>query len=230
MDHLITGRAGHGPWFEIDNRDRRPPHRRRCRNPAASHLGGASVRSSQRRRYDGRNGIDTCSSKDQYPFRINLDPRADGVFRAHHQRDTPPPLPSRTREARYTVRLRRTGWESYCAELVLTAINPPPPFSPLLRFASQAGRQPLLHTLQATAHAVGCRLVWLHCGRSATPPSITQSPLTRGKKKKKEEGSTRNVREGSMAKWGCHVVDSKPRSAVSLFLFPFSSACQNTLF
>lgn len=145
MDHLIRGRAGHGPWFEIDNRDRRPPHRRRCRNPAASHLGGASVRSSQRRRYDGRNGIDTCSSKDQYPFRINLDPRADGVFRAHHHGPPLPPYPLALAKHGTQYGCEGPGWESYCAELVLTAINPPPPFSPLLRFPSKAGRHPLLH-------------------------------------------------------------------------------------
>lgn len=36
------------------------------------------------------------------------------------------------------------------------------------------------------------------------------------------------MREGSMAKWGCHVVDSKPRSAVSLRFFFI--CLPNTLF
>lgn len=108
--------------------------------------------------------------------------------------------------------------------------NNPPPFSPLLRFPSQAGGQAPSATYTTGYGArgrlqAGLASLWQICH----PSSITQSPLTRGKKKKKEEGSTRNVREGSMAKWGCHVVDSKPRSAVSLFLFPFSSACHRHL-
>lgn len=36
------------------------------------------------------------------------------------------------------------------------------------------------------------------------------------------------MREGSMAKWGCHVVDSKPRSAVSPRFFFF--CLPNTMF
>lgn len=59
------------------------------------------------------------------------------------------------------------------------------------------------------------------------PPPF-DCPISTDSGKKKEEGSTRNVREGSMAKWGCHVVDSKPRSAVSPRFFFF--CLPNTLF
>lgn len=57
-----------------------------------------------------------------------------------------PPLLSRTRKAkaRYTVWLRGPGGKRYCAELVLTAIAPPPT-PPYSAFPAQAGRHPLLH-------------------------------------------------------------------------------------
>lgn len=146
------------------------------------------------------------------------------------------PWSTRTREARctrYTVRLRRPGAKRYCVELVLTEENqrPPPPNSPLLRsIPSQAGTLLLHYRLTVRAHAVRCRLVWPDRGRSNPPPLWTaQSPLTRGKKRRKRRASTRNVREGSMAKWGCHVVDWKPRSAVSSRFF-FSFLPANTLF
>lgn len=106
---------------------------------------------------------------------------------------------------------------------MLTAINPPllPP-SPLPIKGRQAGTL----CCYTTGYSARGRL---QAGLALTVVDLPSPPLDypistdSGKEKKKEEGSTRNVREGSMAKWGCHVVDSKPRSAVSLFLFAFNS-------
>lgn len=220
---LVTGRCGTRAWFEIDNRDRRPPHRRRCRTPA-SHLGGASVRSS----HAGDTMAETGSTRVRRRINTLLhQSRPKGGRRVPRK---PPPRPppllllalakhgvhSMTPRVRVGKLLCRASADS---------IKPPPflPPSPLLF----TGRQTCSATLQATAHAVGCRLAWLDCGRSATPPFDYPISTDSGKKKKKEEGSTRNVREGSMAKWGCHVVDSKPRSAVSLHFFFSSFACQH---
>lgn len=100
-----------------------------------------------------------------------------------------PPLPSRTREARYTVRLRgdRVG-KLLCRASADS--NHPPPFFPLLRFPSQAGGQAPSATYTTGYGArgrlqAGLASLWQICH----PPSITQSPLTRGKKRRKRRAA-----------------------------------------
>lgn len=137
---LIRRAGGTRGVFEIDNRDRRPPHRRRCRIPA-SHIGGASVRSSQA----GDTMAETGSTR--VPRRINTlfaSISTKGGRRVPHSPPRPPFL-SRTRKAkaRYTVWLRGPGGKRDCAELVLTAITqqaPPPQLPPTpLSIHRQAG-------------------------------------------------------------------------------------------
>lgn len=69
--------------FEIDNRDRRPTHRRRCRIPASHARGckGASVRSSQHDiRWPKRDRHVFLEGSIPFSHQISTT-RADGVFR-----------------------------------------------------------------------------------------------------------------------------------------------------
>lgn len=223
--------------FEIDNRDRRPPHRRRCRIPA-SHLGGASVRSS--RRHEKYTMAETGSTRVRRRINIlfasiSTQGRTACSALTTTAAPTPPLVYSHSRSTVHSVysTTAKTGCEKVLCRASADRGKPeaPPPNSPLLRsIPSQAGTLLLHYRLTVRAHAVRCRLVWPDRGRSNPPPLWTaQSPLTRGKKRRKRRASTRNVREGSMAKWGCHVVDWKPRSAVSSRFF-FSFLPANTLF
>ena len=93
----------------------------------------------------------------------------------------------------------------------------PPVLPPLLRFCHKHQPPSLLH------YSISGRLqAWsgLNCGRSA--PFDCPISTDSGKKK---EGSTRNVREGSMAKWGCHVVDASHVPLFHFHLFFFFPCC-----
>lgn len=139
-----------------------------------------------RRRYDGRNGIDTCSSKDQYPF-ASISTQGRTACSAQTTTTAPPLLLLALAKHGVHSMTPRVRVGKLLCRASADSIKPPPflPPSPLLF----TGRQTCSATLQATAHAVGCRLAWLDCGRSATPPSITQSPLTRGKKRRKRRAA-----------------------------------------
>lgn len=107
------------------------------------------------------------------------------MFRTHHHGRPPPPLfPfSHSRSTVHSM-AARTGWKKGLCRASADSSKPPHPNSPLLRFPTTGRQAPSAATLQATAHAVGCRLAWLDCGRSAPPPFDCPISTDSGKKER----------------------------------------------
>lgn len=100
-----------------------------------------------------------------------------------------PPTLSHSRRARYTVRLRGTGLGKLLCRASADSNNPPPPHSPPFSASHQRQAGTLCYTTGYSARGRLQAGLALTVADLPSPPSITQSPLTRGKKRRKRRAA-----------------------------------------